>query len=44
VGEIVDSTQGIILIEEGKERKLEHPRVDPFWSAFYQALKEHKAK
>ena len=42
VGEIVDSTQGIILIEDGKERKLEHPRVDPFWDAFYQALKEHK--
>ncbi|MEA1963738.1 MAG: AIR synthase family protein [Candidatus Aerophobetes bacterium] len=44
VGEVVDSTQGIILIKEGKERKLEHPRVDPFWNAFYQALKEHKAK
>lgn len=42
VGEIVDSTRGIILIEEGKERELEHPRVDPFWDAFYQALKEHK--
>ena len=42
VGEVVDSTQGIILIEDGRERKLEHPRVDPFWDAFYRALKEHK--
>ena len=23
---------------EGRERKLEHPVVDPFWNAFYQAL------
>lgn len=44
VGEIVNLNQGIILIEEGKEKELEHPRVDPFWDAFYQALKEYKAK
>jgi len=44
VGEVVDSTQEIILIKEGKERKLEHPRVDPFWNAFYQALREYKEK
>ncbi len=44
VGEVVDSTQGIILVKEGKERKLEHPGVDPFWDAFYQALREYKEK
>ena len=38
VGELVDPSQGMILVEGGKERKLEHPKVDPFWNAFYSAL------
>ena len=41
VGEMVDPVQGMILIEEGKERKMEHPKVDPFWGAFYKALREY---
>ena len=41
VGEMVDTAQGMILIEEGKERKMEHPGVDPFWGAFYKALREY---
>ena len=38
VGELTNPGLGIIVKEEGKERKLEHPVVDPFWKAFYDAL------
>lgn len=39
VGEFTEPEEGMILVEEGRERKLEHPVVDPFWRAFYDALK-----
>ncbi len=39
VGELVNPEQGMILVEKGREKKLEHPVVDPFWQAFYNALK-----
>lgn len=42
VGELIDSKFGMLLIDNGKEKKLEHPRVDPFWKAFYDALKRYK--
>ncbi|MCK4252666.1 AIR synthase family protein [candidate division WOR-3 bacterium] len=42
VGELIDSKFGILLIENGKEKKLEHPKVDPFWKAFYDALERYK--
>jgi hydrogenase maturation factor len=38
VGELIDAKQGMILVEGGRERKLEHPIIDPFWKAFYGAL------
>jgi hydrogenase maturation factor len=38
VGELTDPGQGMILVEAGRQRKLEHPIVDPFWKAFYDAL------
>ena len=38
VGELIDPQNGMILVENGKEKKLEHPIVDPFWKAFYDAL------
>jgi hydrogenase maturation factor len=44
VGELMNPRHGMILVEKGKERKLEHPLVDPFWAAFYRALKEHTSK
>ena len=44
VGQLVNPKHGMILVEEGKEKKLEHPLVDPFWAAFYSALKEHSPK
>lgn len=41
VGELVNPKHGMILVEEGKEKKLEHPLVDPFWKAFYASLEKH---
>jgi len=38
VGELTAPDKGMVLIEGGKETKLEHPIVDPFWNAFYSAL------
>ncbi len=42
VGEVIPETKGIVLVEQGRERPLEHPRVDPFWPAFARALEEEK--
>jgi len=42
VGELVEPAKGLILVESGKEKKLEHPIVDPFWKAFYGALEKYK--
>jgi len=42
VGELVDKKFGMLLVEGGKERKFEHPKVDPFWNAFYGALKKYQ--
>ncbi len=42
VGELIDSKFGMLLVESGKEKKLEHPKVDPFWNAFYGALQRYK--
>ncbi|MDD5529645.1 MAG: AIR synthase family protein [bacterium] len=41
VGELTNAKEKIILRENGKDRELEHPRVDPFWQAFYDAMKKH---
>lgn len=41
-GELLPQKHGILLRTDGKERPLEHPRVDPFWHAFYSALQKHK--
>ncbi len=40
VGELTDSKEGMTVISHGKEKPFQHPRVDPFWNAFYQALKK----
>jgi len=31
VGEVVPKSQGLKIISHGKERILEHPKVDPYW-------------
>jgi len=34
----------MVLVRGGREEKLEHPIVDPFWSAFYTALERYKGQ
>ena len=41
VGELIDPKHGMILVERGNEKRLEHPVVDPFWKAFYNALAKY---
>jgi hydrogenase expression/formation protein HypE len=43
VGELTAPAKGMVLVEQGRERKLEHPIVDPFWRAFYGALEKYKS-
>ncbi len=43
VGEVIPESKGIVLVEKGRERPLDHPRVDPFWPAFARALAEEKS-
>lgn len=38
IGEV--TRRGMVLVEDGREQRLEHPVVDPFWQAFYGALKQ----
>jgi hydrogenase maturation factor len=42
VGELTPPEQGMVLIDAGSEKKLEHPIVDPFRKAFYDALASYK--
>jgi hydrogenase maturation factor len=42
VGELTKKEKGMVLVEKGKEKKLEHPIVDPFWRAFYEAVEKGK--
>ena len=39
IGKIMDKGYGIKLVEDGAEKTLSHPVVDPFWQAFDNALK-----
>ncbi len=43
VGELTKPALGMNLVEKGREKKLEHPIVDPFWRAFYGALEKYKS-
>jgi hydrogenase expression/formation protein HypE len=42
VGELMPPEKGMVLVENGKEKKLVHPIVDPFWRAFYGAADKYK--
>lgn len=44
VGELTRPENGMVLVQNGKEMKLEHPIVDPFWKAFYAALEKNKTR
>lgn len=37
-GELLPKNEGLKVIDQGIEKEFLHPRVDPFWKAFYQAL------
>ncbi len=39
VAGVLTAKKDIIVVSEGRERPFEHPRVDPFWPAFYGAQK-----
>jgi len=41
VGELTEPEKGMVLIKKGREGRLEHPIVDPFWKAFYGALEKY---
>ena len=43
VGELTEQENGMVLVEGGREKELEHPIVDPFWKAFYGALEKYKS-
>jgi hydrogenase expression/formation protein HypE len=43
VGELTPPEKGMVLVRQGKEGKLVHPIVDPFWNAFYGALEKYKS-
>jgi hydrogenase maturation factor len=43
VGELTAKEKGMVLVEKGREKKLEHPIVDPFWRAFYDAITKYKS-
>ena len=38
-GETTDEAHGIQMVENGRPRPFDHPGIDPFWDAFYKALK-----
>jgi len=40
VGELIDPKKGMILVEKWQREKTEHPIVDPFWRAFYDAMQK----
>ncbi|MFC1983592.1 AIR synthase family protein [Chloroflexota bacterium] len=44
VGELTEVGDGMVLVEGGKEKRIEHPIVDPFWKAFYGALERYSPR
>jgi hydrogenase expression/formation protein HypE len=44
VGEFTEPKLGMVLVRGGREEKLEHPIVDPFWKAFYASLEKYSGK
>ncbi len=43
VGELTEPGMGIVLVEDSREKKLEHPIVDPFWKSLYNALSKYSS-
>jgi hydrogenase maturation factor len=42
IGEVTEKESGIVLLEGGSERELVHPRRDPFWAAFGEAMSDSR--
>jgi len=42
IGKIRNKDYGIKLVENGQEKVLEHPHVDPFWQAFDRVLRNNE--
>ena len=42
-GEILPKGRGLVIVENGRERRLEHPKTDPFWMRFEEYLKKQTA-
>ena len=40
IGELLERDAGFWIEEQGEKKPLEHPRVDPFWSAIAKAFEE----
>lgn len=38
-GELLPREKGMVVVSDGKEMPFTHPGVDPFWDAFYRAIK-----
>jgi hydrogenase maturation factor len=43
VGEAIDIRDGINIIDSSGRKKLEHPRIDPFWIKFEEYLKKEQS-
>jgi hydrogenase expression/formation protein HypE len=43
-GELVPERSGLLLLEGGRERPLEHPGVDPFWKALSLATAKRRTE
>lgn len=41
VGEFTDNTKGVSMRKKGKVETLSRPGTDPYWNAFFQALKNN---
>ena len=39
-GEVLPRKEGIHIFEKGRKTKLEHPRIDPFWTRFEEYLRK----
>ncbi len=39
VGRLTEKEKGVKLIEEGREKGLNYFHTDPYWAAFFKALK-----
>ncbi len=39
-GELLEAGRGVSVVREGHARDLVHPRVDPFWEAFYRSIEK----